>query len=92
MKEVEIYTDGACSGNPGDGGWGAILIYKGTEKIQIPNYNPYRLTIIYKFFLYTNLPLNSFLCKLNLFYTHRVLFCRQEKYLLLFLHQLFPRY
>lgn len=32
MKEVEIYTDGACSGNPGDGGWGAILIYKGTEK------------------------------------------------------------
>lgn len=33
MKEVEIYTDGACSGNPGDGGWGAILIYKGTEKI-----------------------------------------------------------
>ncbi|HEY8499770.1 MAG TPA: ribonuclease HI [Clostridia bacterium] len=33
MKEVEIYTDGACSGNPGDGGWGAILIYKGKEKI-----------------------------------------------------------
>ena len=33
MKEVEIYTDGACSGNPGDGGWGTILIYKGKEKI-----------------------------------------------------------
>ena len=33
MKEVEIYTDGACSGNPGDGGWGAILVYKGKEKI-----------------------------------------------------------
>ncbi len=32
MKEVTIYTDGACSGNPGPGGWGAILIYKGTEK------------------------------------------------------------
>jgi len=32
MKEVEIYTDGACSGNPGRGGWGAILIYKGKEK------------------------------------------------------------
>ncbi len=29
---VEIYTDGACSGNPGPGGWGAILRYKGTEK------------------------------------------------------------
>ena len=28
MKKVEIYTDGACSGNPGPGGWGAILIYK----------------------------------------------------------------
>lgn len=27
-KHVEIYTDGACSGNPGDGGWGAILFYK----------------------------------------------------------------
>jgi ribonuclease HI len=31
-KEVEIYTDGACSGNPGSGGWCAILIYKGKEK------------------------------------------------------------
>lgn len=27
MKEVAIYTDGACSGNPGPGGWGAILMY-----------------------------------------------------------------
>ena len=27
MKEVEIYTDGACRGNPGPGGWGAILVY-----------------------------------------------------------------
>ncbi|HEY8423391.1 MAG TPA: ribonuclease HI [Clostridia bacterium] len=33
MKEVTIYTDGACSGNPGIGGWAAILIYKGTEKV-----------------------------------------------------------
>ena len=32
MKKVTIYTDGACSGNPGPGGWGALLIYKGTEK------------------------------------------------------------
>ena len=29
---VEIFTDGACSGNPGPGGWGALLRYKGTEK------------------------------------------------------------
>ena len=33
MKKVVIYTDGACSGNPGSGGWAAILIYKGIEKI-----------------------------------------------------------
>ena len=32
MKKVEIFTDGACSGNPGPGGWGAILRYNGTEK------------------------------------------------------------
>ena len=32
MKTVTIYTDGACSGNPGPGGWGAILRYKDTEK------------------------------------------------------------
>ena len=32
MKEIEIYTDGACSGNPGKGGWGAVLVYKGNEK------------------------------------------------------------
>ncbi len=29
---VRIYTDGACSGNPGPGGWGAILLYNGTER------------------------------------------------------------
>lgn len=32
MKKVAIYTDGACSGNPGAGGWGAILQYNGHEK------------------------------------------------------------
>ena len=32
MKTVTIYTDGACSGNPGPGGWGAILEYNGQEK------------------------------------------------------------
>ena len=31
-KPVSIYTDGACSGNPGPGGWGAILCYQGREK------------------------------------------------------------
>ncbi len=33
MKEVTLYTDGACSGNPGAGGYCAILIYKGIEKV-----------------------------------------------------------
>lgn len=32
MKQIEIYTDGACSGNPGPGGWGAVLRYNGREK------------------------------------------------------------
>ena len=32
MEEVTIYTDGACSGNPGPGGWGSILMYKETKK------------------------------------------------------------
>ena len=32
MDKVIIYTDGACSGNPGPGGWGAILMYQGNQK------------------------------------------------------------
>ena len=32
MKKVMIYTDGACSGNPGPGGWGAVMIYGKTRK------------------------------------------------------------
>ena len=32
MKKLDIYTDGACGGNPGKGGWGAVLVYKGAEK------------------------------------------------------------
>jgi ribonuclease HI len=31
LEDVEIFTDGACSGNPGPGGWGAILRYNGVE-------------------------------------------------------------
>ena len=37
MKHVIIYTDGACSGNPGPGGWGAILLYK-DKKLEISGY------------------------------------------------------
>ncbi len=32
MKQVEIFTDGACSGNPGRGGWGAVLRFQGRER------------------------------------------------------------
>jgi ribonuclease HI len=32
MKKIEIFSDGACKGNPGPGGWGALLRYGGTEK------------------------------------------------------------
>lgn len=39
MKLVEIYTDGACSGNPGPGGWAAILIYEGKER-EIYGFEP----------------------------------------------------
>lgn len=38
MKKVTIYTDGACSGNPGNGGWGAILFYK-EQKKEISGYS-----------------------------------------------------
>lgn len=39
MKLVEIYTDGACSGNPGPGGWAAILIHEGKER-EIYGFEP----------------------------------------------------
>ena len=39
MKEVIIYTDGACSYNPGPGGWAAVLLYKGNEK-RISGFEP----------------------------------------------------
>ena len=34
MKQVNLYTDGACSGNPGPGGWGFILEFRGIEREQ----------------------------------------------------------
>ena len=38
-NEVEIFTDGACSGNPGPGGWGAILRYRGVDK-ELSGFEP----------------------------------------------------
>ncbi|MEM6302802.1 MAG: ribonuclease HI [Pseudomonadota bacterium] len=40
MKEVTLYTDGACRGNPGPGGWGAILNFAGREKELFGGENP----------------------------------------------------
>ena len=40
MKQVTVYTDGACSGNPGPGGWGAILEFMGHEKELSGGENP----------------------------------------------------
>lgn len=40
MKTVAVYTDGACSGNPGPGGWAAILIYNGNER-EISGFEPH---------------------------------------------------
>lgn len=40
MKTVEIFTDGACSGNPGPGGWGALLRYNHQEKTLSGGENP----------------------------------------------------
>ena len=39
MKKVKLYTDGACSGNPGQGGWGAVIIYKDSIR-KISGYSP----------------------------------------------------
>jgi ribonuclease HI len=40
LKEVDIYTDGACSGNPGPGGWAAILLYNGRRK-ELSGFEPW---------------------------------------------------
>jgi ribonuclease HI len=39
MKQLTLYTDGACRGNPGQGGWGSILDYKNQRK-ELSGYNP----------------------------------------------------
>lgn len=39
-KDVTIYTDGACSGNPGPGGWGAILMYRDKRR-EMSGFEPY---------------------------------------------------
>ena len=67
MEEVTIYTDGACSGNPGPGGWGAILMYKGNKKEisggkENTTNNVMELTAVIE-----ALKLLKFPCKVNLY-------------------------
>lgn len=40
MKQIEAFTDGACKGNPGPGGWGVVLRYRGQEKMLHGGENP----------------------------------------------------
>ena len=47
MEEVIIYTDGACSGNPGPGVWGTILIYKDNKRLLLCNYSHSNSYFIY---------------------------------------------
>ncbi len=67
MKQVEIYTDGACSGNPGAGGWGAVLMY-GEHKVEISGFekittnNKMELTAAYEALRRLKEP-----CKVNLY-------------------------
>ena len=67
MEEVIIYTDGACSGNPGPGGWGSILMYKGNTKEisggkKDTTNNVMELTAVIE-----ALKLLKFKCKVNLY-------------------------
>lgn len=39
MSQISLYTDGACSGNPGPGGWGVVLMYQGERK-EMSGYEP----------------------------------------------------
>ena len=66
MEKVVIYTDGACSGNPGPGGWGSILMYKGNKKEIFGNKenttnNVMELTVI------EGLKLLKFPCEVDLY-------------------------
>ena len=63
MKEINIYTDGACSGNPGIGGYGAILRYKENEKEiaggeKLTTNNRMELTAVIKALALLKEPLN----------------------------------
>lgn len=67
MKEITVYTDGACSGNPGPGGWGAVLIYNSHRKEisggeKLTTNNRMELTALIKALEIVNQK-----CKINIF-------------------------
>ena len=67
MEEVIIYTDGACSGNPGPGGWGAILMYKGNQKEISGGKNDTTNNIMELTAVVEGLKLLKFPCKVKLY-------------------------
>ena len=67
MENVTIYTDGACSGNPGPGGWGAILMYKDVKK-EISGGSPETTNNIMELTaVIEGLKMLKFPCKVNLY-------------------------
>ena len=67
MEEVTIYTDGACSGNPGPGGWGTILMYKNVSK-EISGYSKNTTNNIMEITaVIEGLKLLKYPCKVNLY-------------------------
>ncbi|MCI8486752.1 MAG: ribonuclease HI [Clostridia bacterium] len=67
MEEVTIYTDGACSGNPGPGGWGTILMFKDVSK-EISGYSKNTTNNIMEISaVIEGLKLLKYPCKVNLY-------------------------
>lgn len=67
MEEVTIYTDGACSGNPGPGGWGTILMFKDVSK-EISGYSKNTTNNIMEISaVIQGLKLLKYPCKVNLY-------------------------
>ena len=67
MKEVIIYTDGACRGNPGPGGYAAVLIYKGRKKVIQGGYRHTTNNRMEMLAVIKGLKALKFQCKVSLF-------------------------
>ena len=67
MEDVIIYTDGACSGNPGPGGWGAVLMYKDNKKEIYGNLNNTTNNVMELTAVIEGLKLLKFPCNVKLY-------------------------